>query len=59
MQCVLYTSDGSVYKRDPNYENSVDAVIQHMVASGFTSEEIQRQLKVDAEYIEEVCQPSK
>ena len=34
-------------------------VLGDMVASGFTSEEIQRQLKVDAEYIEEVCQPSK
>ena len=59
MQCIIYTSDGAIYKRDPDYENSMDAVIQHMIASGFTKEEIQRQLRVDADYIEYVCKPSK
>ena len=47
-----------VYDYDPEYENPLDVVVQHMVAANFSYEEISYQLNVTESYIESVCTPS-
>lgn len=43
---------------DPEYENPLDVVVQHMVAADFSYEEISHQLKVTKDYIISVCTPN-
>ncbi|MCR5723082.1 MAG: hypothetical protein K6G72_12170 [Lachnospiraceae bacterium] len=47
----IRTATGEIYVRDPRFENRLDTVVQHMLASGFTIEEIMQMLKVDREFI--------
>ena len=47
----IRTATGEIYVRDARYENRLDTVVQHMLASGFTSAEISGMLKVDREFI--------
>ena len=47
----ITTAKGEIYVRDPRFENRLDTVVQHMLASGFTIDEIIQMLKVDREFI--------
>ena len=47
----IRTATGEIYVRDPRFENRLDTVVQHMLASGFTVDEIMQMLKVDREFI--------
>ena len=47
----IRTATGEIYVRDPRFENRLDTVVQHMLASGFTIDEIMQMLKVDREFI--------
>lgn len=47
----IKTATGEIYVRDPRFENRLDTVVQHMLASGFTIDEIIQMLKVDREFI--------
>ena len=47
--------NGELYVRDPRFENKLDTVVQHMLACGFTFEEIIQMLKVDREFIASVA----
>ena len=47
----IKTVTGEIYVRDERFENRLDAVVQHMLASGFTQEEIMHMLRVDREFI--------
>ena len=47
----IRTATGEIYVRDARFENRLDTVVQHMLASGFTFEEIMQMLKVDKEFI--------
>ena len=47
----IRTATGEIYVRDARYENRLDTVVQHMLASGFTHEEIMQMLKVNREFI--------
>ena len=48
---TIRTATGEIYVRDPRFENRLDTVVQHMLASGFTIDEIMQMLKVDREFI--------
>ena len=47
----IRTATGEIYVRDPRFENRLDTVVQHMLACGFTIDEIREMLKVDREFI--------
>jgi len=47
----IRTATGEVYIRDPKLENRLDTVVQHMLASGFTFDEITQMLRVDKDFI--------
>lgn len=47
----IITATGEIYVRDARYENRLDTVVQHMLASGFTPNEIEQMLRVDREFI--------
>ena len=40
----IRTATGEIYVRDARYENRLDTVVQHMLASGFSFAEIQRKV---------------
>ena len=47
----IKTASGEIYVRDARYENRLDTVVQHMLASGFTCEEIMQMVRVDRTFI--------
>lgn len=53
----IIIENGEQIELDPVYENSMDVVVQHMVASGFDKQFIMDKLFVTADFIEESCTP--
>ena len=51
----IRTATGEIYVRDARYENRIDTVVQHMLASKFTIEEIMQMIKVDEEFIKSLA----
>ncbi len=53
----VITVNGEKYVRDARYENRLDSVVQHMLASKFTKEQIMHLVKVSETFIEAVKKP--
>lgn len=53
----IFTKDGNLYQRDPNYENPLDSVVQHMIASGFSKKRIKEMIGVSYKFINEAITP--
>lgn len=45
------------YELDPRFENSMDVVVQHMIACDFEKQFIKDKLRVSDEFIEMACTP--
>lgn len=50
-------TDNKEYVLNPEEENSLDVVVQHMYAGGFTVEEIIKKVKVTKEYVVQCTTP--
>ena len=55
---VYHTKTGEVYVCDPNLENPIEVVIQHMLKAGFTVNEVSRILNVPEDEIYSICTQS-
>lgn len=58
MRAKNYESVNAQYEHDSRYENTLDVVVQHMIAAGFSDEEIIKMLHVSKEFIDAVCTPT-